>query len=315
MTAPVLQVTGLAHRFGAREVLRSVDLSVESGEVFGLLGPNGSGKSTLLNLLTGSIPLSAGEVRLDGVLLRPESRELRRAIGVVFQSPSLDGKLTVRENLRLVATMYGLTGAARRDAEERGLALARLGDRADSRVQELSGGMKRRLDIARALLPAPRVLFMDEPTAGLDEVSFRALWEHLEAANRRDGVTIVVSTHRPDEAARCSRVAVVDQGTIVRVATPAALCAGLARDRVVVGASDATGLAARLTAALGVDAAAVGDEVHVGCDDGHVFVPRLFEVAQPGEVRTVAVRRPDLADAFLALTGRSLESDTTGEAA
>lgn len=303
-----LAAAGMRYSFGDREVLRGIDLQVRRGEVFGLLGPNGSGKSTLLSLLTGSRPLTSGSVSLGGVVMDPASRAYRRSIGVVFQSPALDGKLSARENLQLTATMYGLRGTAARQAVESGLSVARLEERADSVVGELSGGMRRRLDIARALLPRPRVLFMDEPSTGLDEASYRALWAHLEEANRREGVTIVVSTHRSDEAERCHRLCVIDRGAAVATATPRELCASLADDLVVLSCADPDSVVSALVA-LELSAERVGDEVHVGANDAHALVPRIFESLPRGAVSAVSVRRPGLSDAYLALTGHALDGE------
>lgn len=307
-TDAILGVRDVTFSYGDRNVLDGVSLSVRRGEVFGLLGPNGSGKSTLLSLLTGMKTLQGGQVLLDGAASSPHARVYRRSIGVVFQSPSLDAKLTARENLSLVATMHGFRGTDAAGRVDRALELARLTDRAASIVGELSGGMRRRLDIARALLPEPRILLMDEPTTGLDEASFRALWTHLEDANRRHGVTIIVSTHRPDEASRCDRLCVLHQGALAAVDTPAALCAHLSRDRVVLGTDAPDKVAERLRSDLGLDATASAGEVHIGCEDGHALVPRLFETLEAGMVRSAEVRRPGLADAYLALTGASLDA-------
>ncbi len=309
----ILSARNVGYAYSDRAVLHDVSVDVRAGEIFGLLGPNGSGKSTLLALLTGMRTLQSGQILLDGAPASPSQRDYRRSIGVVFQNASLDAKLSVIENLQLVATMYGYKGADAKERVQKALELARLGDRAKSVVGELSGGMRRRLDIARALLPEPRILLMDEPTTGLDEASYRALWTHLEDANRRTGVTIVLSTHRAEEAERCDRLCVIHQGVAAATASPAELCANMSSDLVVLTAADPESVAAALKTALDpaleLHVKVLGNEVQIACEDGHALVPRIFEGLAPGSVSAAAVRRPGLADAYLALTGNALDRE------
>lgn len=308
-STPRLAARDVSFSYGDTLVLDRVGLDVGRGEIFGLLGPNGSGKSTLLAILTGSAPMQGGEILLDGVRVDPMGRAYRREIGVVFQSPALDQKLTVRENLELVATLHGIRGQAAVAAISDGLELARLADRAGDRVAQLSGGMRRRLDIARALLPRPGILFMDEPTTGLDEASYRALWSHLRAVNERQKVTIIVSTHRSEEAEQCDRLCVLAGGAVVDIATPRELCARLSEDLVVLSTRDPDAAAAALGERFDGAVEVVGSELRIGATDGHAMVPAIFEALPRGLVTSVAVRRPGLSDAYLSLTGTSLEEE------
>lgn len=306
LPAERLRVSNLVHRFGDRSVLDGLSFDVGQGEVVGLLGPNGSGKSTALSVLCGLEPQQGGALHFEGEPVRGGDRRLRAATGVVFQSPSLDDKLTARQNLHLAATLRAMPEAS--VAVDRELARAGLASRADEAVGRFSGGMRRRLDIARALLHGPSLMLLDEPTAGLDEGAFRATWDHLEGARQR-GVSILVSTHRPEEAERCDRVVVLARGRAAIIATPAELRGRLADDLIVLQGGDLSELAALLHERLDLDGLVDGAELHIQCRRGHELVPRIVEAFPPGRLTSVALRRPSLADAFLDLTGASLDAD------
>jgi ABC-2 type transport system ATP-binding protein len=307
MGAARLSLEGIAFRYGAREVLRGVSLEVAPGEIFGLLGPNGAGKSTLFAILAGLLPAGAGRFLLDGRPIAAGARELRARTGVVFQEPSLDGKLGPAENLRLAAALHRVPPAEARARIARLLEAAGLADRGREPVDRLSGGLRRRLELARALVHRPAILLMDEPTTGLDAAAFRATWDGLDALRREEDVTVIVTTHRPDEAERCDRLAVLAHGRIVACERPEVLRARVPGDVVVIDAEDREPLAAEITARLGVPAAARADGVHVERERGHELVPRLVEAFPAGRFRAVQLRRPSLADAYLALTGERLE--------
>ncbi|MFT6627278.1 MAG: ABC-2 type transport system ATP-binding protein [Flavobacteriales bacterium] len=315
MSGVRLELEDLSHAYGKNAVLRGASLTVESGEIVGLLGPNGCGKSTLLKLLTGGLPLTNGSILWNGQSLTPASRAWRSNVGIVFQSPSLDGVLTARENLLLAGTLRGLN---RRDAAERATsALSRVGltDSAAAPVKTLSGGMRRRVDIARALLTEPLLLLLDEPSNGLDEASFRSLWEHLAEVNAERGTTIIVATHRPDEAERCDRVAVIDDGVIAEVDAPDALRRRIADDLIVVRTSAPEQLATMVRDALSLDATVQDGHVYIECEGAPLVVPRLFEAVDASTIETLEIRRPSLADVFLKITGRSLSADRAAETA
>lgn len=303
--APRLAVEDLVVRYGERRALDGLSFEARPGEVLGVLGPNGAGKTTAFRVLCGLVRPDAGAIRIDGSPTRPEDPAYRRALGVVFQEPSLDEKLTARENLRLAGALYGVARATREGRVAALLAFVELADRADERVERYSGGMKRRVEIARALLHHPRLLLMDEPTSGLDEAAARKLWTWLDRARRDDGVTVVVSTHRPDEADRCDRVAILDAGRTVACDTPEALRRHVGGDVITLEADDPGALAAEVELRFGVGAAAADGRVTVERRDAHELVPRLVEAFPAGRLRSVSIRRPSLADVFVKLTGHA----------
>ncbi len=307
--APRLALEGVAVRRRGREVLRGVALEVRRGEIFGLLGPNGAGKSTLFAILAGLLRPDEGRFFLDGRPIAPGARELRARAGIVFQDPGLDGKLSAEENLRLAAALHRVPRAevaARIPALLQGAGLV---TRAREPVERLSGGMRRRLELARALVHRPELLVMDEPTVGLDAAAFRSFWDGIEALRRTEGTTVVLTTHRPDEAERCDRLAVLAGGVVVACESPDALRARVAGDLLVIEADGPEEIASTLAARLGLDASIRDGAVTVEREAGHTLVPRIVEVFPPGRLRAVSLRRPTLADAYLAVTGESLEEE------
>jgi len=304
-----LAARDLGFRYGARTALEGVSFEVRPGEAFGFLGPNGAGKSTLFAILAGLLPPRTGELFLDGERLDPRSRALRARMGVVFQEPSLDSKLGALENLLLGAALFGVR---RREATPRAARLldaAGLSDRAREPAGRLSGGMRRRLELARALVHRPEVLLLDEPTAGLDATSFRRTWESIDRLRREEGLTAILTTHRPDEAERCDRLAVLSHGRVVALETPESLRARVAGDVVLVEADEPGPLAAEIAARFGLGARALPGGVAIERERGHELVPRLVEAFPPGRFRSVSVRHPTLADAFLHLTGEALAAE------
>jgi ABC-2 type transport system ATP-binding protein len=308
---PRLEGRDLAFAYGAREALRGVSFAIGRGEIFGFLGPNGAGKSTLFSLLAGLQAPGAGEILLDGERLGPSSRALRARMGVVFQEPSLDARLSCEENLLLGAALFAVPRSEARERVAALLAAAGLADRAREAAGRLSGGLRRRLELARALVHRPEVLLLDEPTNGLDALAFRRTWEAIEGLRASEGLTAVLTTHRPDEAERCDRLAVLSHGKVVALETPATLRARVAGDVVVVEAEEAEALAGEIASRLGLAARATGDTVAIERERGHELVPRLVEAFPAGRFRSVSVRRPTLADAFLRVTGEALSGEAT----
>lgn len=308
--APLLEVRGLTHAFQGRSVLADLSFQVAPGEIFGLLGPNGSGKSTTLRVLTGLLLPHQGTLRIDGKAVAPGGRALRQRMGVVFQSGSLDARLTAIENLSLSAALYGIPPqvAAARIAEL--LEFTALADRAGDIVLNFSGGMKRRLELARALLHEPSLLVMDEPTTGLDERFFRQTWERIEALREQTGLTVLLTTHRAEEAARCDRVAVVDGGRIIAEGPPEALRQRIAGDVLKLQARDPEGLCAEITARLAITGRVVDGQIVIECQRGHELIPRLVEALPVGRIDSLSMHRPTLADVFVQLTGRSLGEES-----
>ena len=307
--APHLELRGLRQQLGGRAVLQGLSLRVQRGEIYGLLGPNGSGKSTTFRVLTGMLRPDAGEILLDGEAVPAGGRELRQRLGVVFQSGSLDSRLTARENLLLSAGLYGIPRATAVARTRELLAFTALEARADHPVLQYSGGMRRRLELARALLHEPALLLMDEPTTGLDERFFREVWQRIETLRSERGLTVLLTTHRAEEAERCDRVAVIDEGHVVAEDTPARLQQRVSGDVLTLTARDPEELCAALAARLGVAARVIDGKVLLEHERGHELIPRLIEALPVGRVDSLSMHRPTLSDVFVKLTGRSLRSE------
>jgi ABC-2 type transport system ATP-binding protein len=315
--APRLRVRDLARRFGERAALDGVSFEVAPGEVFGLLGPNGAGKTTAFRVLSGLLPAHGGEVELDGRPVEPTALAYRARLGVVFQEPSLDLKLTGRENLRLGAALYGMPRGIAGARIEAALALMALGARADEPAAKYSGGMRRRLEIARVLLHEPDLLFLDEPGRGVDPEALRRIWDEIAAATVARGVAVIVTTHQPEEAERCDRIALLDGGRVVALGTPDELRARVSGDVVRVRGERPHEIAAAIEARLGIAGRVAGDAAGVAEDEaegevvleaprGHEIVPRIAELFAPGRLASLATSRPTLADVFAKLTGGRL---------
>ena len=304
--AGFLRLEGLVRRFGERVAVDGLTVDVGRGEVFGFLGPNGAGKSTTFHLLTGLLAPDAGRVLLEGREAPPTDGRVRRRLGVLFQDASLDDKLTALENLKLGAALYGLSGRRAAARIEELLALVELGDRKKEPVERYSGGMKRRLELARVLLHEPEILVMDEPSRGIDAPTQRRIWEQLIDLKRKKGMTILLTTHQPEEAEYCDRIAVLDHGRVIACATPNELRAQVGGDVVTLDGDEAEALAAEVKAKFSLEARVVDNAVVIETPRGHELIPRLVESLPSGRLRAVAMRRPTLADVFVHLTGRGL---------
>ena len=313
---PVVDVTRLSHRYGTRLALDDLSLSVEAGEVFGLLGPNGSGKTTLFRILSTLMPAPAGTARILGHDVAEDRDAVRRHIGVVFQSPSLDKQLTAEENLRHQGHLYGLRGRALKDRVAEALASVGLAERARERVGTFSGGMRRRVEVAKGLLHRPDVLLMDEPSTGIDPAARIALWRQLRAicgqasgsAHGRTGVTVLLTTHLMEEADQCTRLAILAGGRLLACDTPAALKSRIGGDVITLTSHRPDELRAALRQKLGVDAEQLGPTLRFERAAGHSFVPQIVEAA-PGLIDSVAVGKPTLEDVFIQLTGHRFRAD------
>lgn len=309
----VIEVEKLVRRFGRTTAVDGLDLQVRRGELFAFLGPNGAGKSTTINVLTTLLRPTSGRALIDGHDVVKAPDVVRRSIGVIFQDPSLDERLTALENMQLHAAIYGVPRHQRAARIEAMLSMVELWDRRHQLVRQFSGGMKRRLEIARGLLHRPVVLFLDEPTLGLDPQSRRRIWEHVLALRDEGGVTIFMSTHYMDEAEQCDRVGIIDGGRLIALDTPAGLKRQVGGDVVVVRCDDPAQAAARLQQVedprLGrLEAVPPQGLLKIEATDGGRLVPVL--VRYLGEaVKGVEVRRPTLEDVFLKLTGRDLRDE------
>ena len=291
-----VDVEGLTHRYGERLALDGVSFSVRAGEVFGLVGPNGGGKTTLFKILSTALTPTSGKARVAG--LDVGDGAVRRKIGVVFQAPSLDGKLTVAENLLHHGHLYGLSGGELKKRIDEELARFRLSDRAGDRVEKLSGGLQRRVELAKSLLNRPDVLLLDEPSTGLDPGARRDLWDALRGLS---GVTVLLTTHLLEEAERCDRLAILNKGKLVALGAPMALRGEIGGDVVSIHSRDAQSLATSIKDKFGETPQVLDGELRLAKDRGHEFVVRVVE-AFPGLVESVTVAKPSLEDVFLSKT-------------
>ena len=305
MPAPAISVRDLRKSFDEVEAVRGVDFEVEVGEVFGFLGPNGAGKTTTINMLCTLAKPTAGSASVAGFDVVGERDEVRRHIGLVFQDPTLDGYLTAEQNIRLHADLYGIDARVIPARMRQMLEMVDLWDRRDQPVHTYSGGMRRRLEIARGLMHSPQVLFLDEPTIGLDPQTRRSIWSYIGLLKESEDITIFMTTHYMDEAEICDRIAIMDQGAIVALDSPEALKAGIAADRVQITTEDDQAAIAALADRFGIDAQVAEGQVTFSVPGGEEFVPRLFgELGVP--IRSVSVSRPTLDDVFMSYTGSTI---------
>jgi ABC-2 type transport system ATP-binding protein len=298
----VISVNHISHRYGSRQALTDVSFAVRRGEIFGLLGPNGGGKSTLFRVLTTMMPPSEGSASVAGFDVARQPGDVRRHAGVVFQSQSLDRSLTVTENLRSQGHLHGLYGKALAGRMETVMARLGLADRSGELVGTLSGGLRRRVEIAKALLHGPRVLLMDEASTGLDPGARRELWQYICELRSSEGVTILLTTHILDEADRCDRLVLLHSGRVVAEGSPAELRARIGGDVVVLETADPAALAPQMEARFGVHPSILNGTLRIEISNGHRFITEAVE-AFPGFIHSVALHKPTLEDVFVRETG------------
>ena len=307
--APVISVQNLVHRYENRTALNGVSFDVRPAELFGLLGPNGSGKTTLFRILSTLMIPTGGRAIVMGCDAAQDPASLRRQIGVVFQAQSVDPKLTAYENLWHQGHLYGLRGSALKRRVEEILSRVGLADRAKERVETFSGGMQRRIELAKGLLHHPGVLLLDEPTTGLDPGARRDLWQYLQILRDEEQVSVLVTTHLMEEAERCDRLAIMNEGNLVALGTPAELKSEIGGDVILLDAAkNATTLAEQIHARFHVETAVLGNQVRIEREGGHRFVPDLVE-AFPGEIQAISVSKPALEDVFIHRTGHKFWSE------
>ena len=310
-TPPAIEVQDLAKSYGEVDAVRGVSFTVPPGEVFGFLGPNGAGKSTTIKMLCTLAWPTSGTARVSGFDVVTRRDDVRRHIGLVFQDPTLDAHLTAAQNLRLHAELYGIDPGAIPARMQQMLEMVDLVDWRDKPVMTFSGGMKRRLEIARGLMHSPRVLFLDEPTIGLDPQTRSSIWRYIRALQETEGTTVFMTTHYMDEAEFCDRIAIMDRGEIVVLDTPEALKAAVGADRVTLGTADDDAALAALRDTFGIEAAVAEGAVTFHVDGGEAFVPRLFgELDVP--ITSVNVSRPTLDDVFMRYTGSTIRDAEFG---
>src|SRR3954470_23348683 len=305
MTKLAIEVNNLEKSFGEVEAVRGVSFEVAAGEVFGFLGPNGAGKTTTINMLCTLARPTAGSARVAGYDVVRERDDVRRHIGLVFQDPTLDGYLTAAQNLKLHAELYGVESALVSARMRQVLEMVDLWERKDSPVMTFSGGMRRRLEIARGLMHSPRVLFLDEPTIGLDPQTRSSIWKYIGELKEREEITIFMTTHYMDEAEFCERIAIMDHGEIVALDTPAALKAQVGADRVRIETEDNEAAIAALDERFELEGSVSEGAVTFYVEGGAEFVPRLFaELGVP--ITSISVSRPTLDDVFMSFTGSTI---------
>jgi ABC-2 type transport system ATP-binding protein len=304
-----IDIQRVTHRYGDHVALRDVTLTVEPGTLFGLLGPNGGGKTTLFRILSTLLTPTEGLARVQHLDVTARPAAVRRQLGVVFQEPALDEGLTVAENLRYHGALYGLRGAALTDRLQHLADVFGVADRLGDRVQTLSGGLRRRTDLARGLLHRPEVLLLDEPTTGLDPAARHTFWQALARLRQAEGTTLLVATHLMDEAERCDEVGVLDRGRLVAHGTPATLKAALGGETLWLETDDAPALRDRVAVQFDLDARVIGQAVQISHPEAHDLLPALYDAFGP-EIDSAMVRRPTLEDVFMVHAGHTFEDAT-----
>jgi ABC-2 type transport system ATP-binding protein len=309
--APALEAEGLSFSYGERQALRDISFAIARGEVFGFLGPNGGGKTTLFRILSTLIPTQSGRARVLGRDLAGDTIEIRRKMGVVFQHPSVDGKLTVLENLQHHGRLYGISGRHLKERAATMLDSLSLTSRAGDLVETLSGGMRRRVELAKAMLHQPELLLLDEPSTGLDPMARREFFGNLEQLSRRDGVTIVLTTHHMEEAERCDRIAMLHQGRLVACAVPGELKSQVGGDVVVIHGAAPELLQRKLLQQLKLKSSVVDGTLRIERPRGHELIRELVDTFG-AEIESVSFGKPTLEDVFVHLTGHKF--DDSGDA-
>ena len=303
-----LAIAHLSHRYGKRAALDDVSLEIAPGERFALLGPNGSGKSTLFKLVSTLLSPQKGTVSVFGRDVAGQRDAVRKAIGVVFQQPALDKQLTAMENVLCHAALFNIPKKAADKLAAELFARFNIASRAGERVMNLSGGMRRKVELAKALVPRPKLLLLDEPSTGLDVSARIELWRLLDDLKKQSGITVVLSTHLMDEADRCDRIAILNEGKLLDVQTPDTFKTRLGGDVITLRGPDLDTLAAALRERLQLDPQRAGDTLRVEREKAHLYIPHLIE-AVPGMIDSLTIGRPTLDDVFVRLTGRQLSGD------
>ena len=310
---PAIQVSRLTYHYGRRRALDDLSFSIAQGEIFAFLGPNGGGKTTLFRLLSTLIPLQQGDVQILGHDLRAATELIRAQIGVVFQAPSLDKKLSVAENLRHQGNLHGLSGDNLRERSAHMLDRLGLAARSRDRVETLSGGLRRRVELAKGMLHSPRLLLLDEPSTGLDPAARSDLWNYLRTVRDQQGVTVVLTTHLLEEAEKADRIAILHEGQRVALDSPDALRATVGGDSITIQTADPARLAADIAERFNVEPLVLDGSVRLEQAAGHEWIVRLVE-AFPQQIESITLGKPTLEDVFIARTGHRFWQEASPEA-
>jgi ABC-2 type transport system ATP-binding protein len=312
-----IETFDLTKRFGEVVAVDKLNIDVEQGEIFGLLGPNGTGKTTTISMLCTILKPTSGTAKVNGFDIVKQAKQVRKSIGIVFQDPSIDDRLTGKENLYMHANLYGVPPSEQKTRIDEVLKLVELEDRADDILRTYSGGMRRRLEIARGLIHYPKVLFLDEPTIGLDPQTREHIWKYIEELRKAHDITIVLTTHYMEEADKLSdRVAIIDYGKIVALDTPAKLKEALEGDVITIKSKDAEKLSLIIADKMSIHKAQVfGDKLELTVSKGEALLPRIVETAAESKINVEAVflREPSLEDVFLHYTGRAIRTEGSSE--
>jgi ABC-2 type transport system ATP-binding protein len=319
MSENIIEVKDLLRSFNGLTAVNRISFEVKEGEIFGFLGPNGAGKTTTINMLCTLLRPSGGTALVSGYDIRNSAAEVRRCIGLIFQDPSLDDRLTGKENLRFHAMLYNVERKRYEQRARELLAMVELEEKAGERVRTYSGGMKRRLEIARGLLHRPRVLFLDEPTIGLDPQTRRHIWDYLVRLREKERITMFMTTHYMDEAEHCDRIAIIDRGKIIALDTPDSLKSMVGGDIITLQTSDNARAGEVLHNRLGINTRpGPRQQLIVELSEGDRYVPRIVAILSgentPLQVESVNLRRPTLDDVFLKLTGRAIREEEADQA-
>ena len=313
----IIQTSNLTRKYGSLTAVDSITLNVEKGEIFGILGPNGAGKTTLLSMLSTILKPTSGTATVNNYDIIRDNRMVRRSIGIVFQDPSIDADMTARENLQMHADLYGVPVSKQADRIKIVLELVQLEDKADHFMYTFSGGMRRRLEIARGLLHYPRVLFLDEPTIGLDPQSRDHIWEYIRKLREREDMTIILTTHYMEEADRlCDRVAIIDHGKIVALDQPSALKSRLGGDTIILGTPEEQKLFDLLRQNSTSDSIQMEKgEVRVTVSNANYLLPAIIEstVASGIQIDYIYINHPDMNDVFMHYTGKDIRQEQVRE--
>jgi ABC-2 type transport system ATP-binding protein len=312
-----IETRQLTKTYNSLKAVDTLDIAVESGEIFGLLGPNGAGKTTAISMLCTILKPTSGTATVNGFDIVREANKVRKSIGIVFQDPSVDDRLTGRENLYMHANLYGVSASEQKERINRILKLVELEDRADDLLRTYSGGMRRRLELGRGLIHYPKVLFLDEPTVGLDPQTRDHIWKYIKELKEAHDITVVLTTHYMDEADRLSdRIAIMDHGKVVILDSPSKLKDTLEGDVIVVRANNIQALSELIHRLLGLNQTNVVDgALEITVRNGKAVMPRIMELATQNNVyvESLLLRQPNLEDVFLHYTGKSIRQDTTRE--
>jgi ABC-2 type transport system ATP-binding protein len=311
--ANIIETNKLTRSFNSLTAVDELDITVESGEIFGLLGPNGAGKTTTISMLCTILKPTSGTAKVNGFDIVKEATQVRKSIGIVFQEPSVDDRLTGRENLYMHANLYGIPAGDQKSRIDSVLKLVELEDRADDLLRTYSGGMRRRLELARGLIHYPKVLFLDEPTIGLDPQTRDHVWKYIRELKEAHDITVVLTTHYMDEADRLSdRIAIMDYGKIIALDTSAKLKETLEGDVIIAKASNPSALFSLITEQMGLEKTRiVNGTIETTVRNGEAMLPRIVETATQNKiyVESISLREPNLEDVFLHYTGRMIRAD------